>query len=148
MERSYSLSEMTVMAGTDLRKALQPLSRRLRRLMRSFARSQDGNILVFTGLAIVPMMISIGAGIDYSRALSTQAQLQAAADSTILTLAQIGDAMTPSQLQAQARQLPRRYQGAEAAEALVGLKLRRRGIAQAAPVSQEIGTPPQVPLCA
>ena len=90
------------MAGTDLRKALQPLSRRLRRLMRSFARNQDGNLLVFTGLAIVPMMISIGAGIDYSRALSVQAQLQAAADSTILTLAQTGDTMTPAQLQAQA----------------------------------------------
>jgi Flp pilus assembly protein TadG len=70
-----------------------------------FARAEDGNISLLTSMAVIPLMVFIGVGIDYSRILNAQTGLQASIDSAVLTLAQTGKSMTAQQLQTQAQTL-------------------------------------------
>ena len=60
---------------------------------------------MMTGLAFIPMMIFVSAGVDYGRILSAQTALQAAADSAALNIAQTGSNLTASQMQTQAQTL-------------------------------------------
>ena len=60
---------------------------------------------MITGLAFIPLMIFISAGVDYDRILSAQTALQAAADSAALSIAQTGSTLTASQMQTQAQTL-------------------------------------------
>lgn len=71
----------------------------------TFSRSESGNISMLTGMAVIPLMVFIGVGVDYSRILNAQAGLQASIDSAVLTLAQTGSSMNATQLQAQAQNL-------------------------------------------
>jgi Flp pilus assembly protein TadG len=75
------------------------------RFGKSFGQSTDGNISMLTALSIVPLMVFMGAGVDYGRVLSAQAGLQASVDSAALTLAQMGSSLTAAQLQQQASTL-------------------------------------------
>ena len=52
--------------------------------LEAFRVARGGNVAVIFGLALVPMVGAVGAGIDYSRANSTKSHLQAAADSAAL----------------------------------------------------------------
>jgi Flp pilus assembly protein TadG len=45
---------------------------------------QKGGLMMIAGLAIVPMTFLVGFGVDYSRAMSLQTQLNAAADAAAL----------------------------------------------------------------
>lgn len=65
------------------RHAFSPL-RALRRLGARLRRDRSGNILIATGLAIIPMVFAVGFGIDYSRAMRLQTKLNAAADAAAL----------------------------------------------------------------
>ncbi|HEY6869902.1 MAG TPA: pilus assembly protein TadG-related protein, partial [Novosphingobium sp.] len=47
-------------------------------------RDRSGNILIVTGLAIIPLVFAVGFGIDYSRAMRLQTKLNAAADAAAL----------------------------------------------------------------
>ena len=75
---------------------------RLHRVVRGFCRAQSGNVAVIFGIAIIPLMVGIGAAIDYSRANSVRADLQAALDSTALMLSKEAASDTSAQLQANA----------------------------------------------
>jgi Flp pilus assembly protein TadG len=47
-------------------------------------RESDGNVAIFFALAIVPVMIAVGAAVDYSKASSSKTSLQAALDASVL----------------------------------------------------------------
>ena len=68
----------------------------------AFARAREGNIAVTFALALVPVIAAAGAAVDYSRANSVKADLQAALDSTALMLAKEASSDTYSQLQTNA----------------------------------------------
>ena len=56
----------------------------LRKLVRRLRRDSAGNILMMTGLAIIPLAFATGFGLDYSRAERSRTQLNAAADAAAL----------------------------------------------------------------
>jgi len=68
----------------------------------SFARAREGNVALTFGLAAVPLIIGVGAAIDYSRANSVQSSLQAALDSTALMLSRDAATLSNSALQSKA----------------------------------------------
>src|SRR5487761_1127737 len=51
---------------------------------RSFFRLVKGNVSIIFAAAMLPAMLMIGTGVDYSRALITHAQLQEALDTAVL----------------------------------------------------------------
>ena len=62
-------------------------SLRMRRSIAAFARSNDGNIAILFGIAVIPIISFVGAAVDYTRANSARSAMQAALDSTALMLA-------------------------------------------------------------
>src|SRR5262245_50490365 len=64
-----------------------PLIGHLREKLRSFRSAQGGNLAIIFGLALIPAVGITGAAVDYSRANSIKADIQAALDSTSLMLA-------------------------------------------------------------
>lgn len=58
----------------------------LRSGVRSFARNARGNVAVLFGLAIIPILLSIGAGVDYGRALIVRERMVNAADEAALAI--------------------------------------------------------------
>ena len=54
------------------------------RLIRSLARNDKGAVAIIFGLMIIPLVLAIGVGVDYSRAVQFKAQLQAATDNSAL----------------------------------------------------------------
>jgi Flp pilus assembly protein TadG len=60
------------------------------RLLHNFARRTDGSVVPLLGLALVPLVTAIGSAVDYSRANSVKASLQAALDSALLAGAKDG----------------------------------------------------------
>ena len=61
-------------------------SSRIRRLIAAFGRSNDGNIAILFGIAVIPIITFVGAAVDYTRAVSARSSMQAALDSTALML--------------------------------------------------------------
>ena len=55
-----------------------------------FGPDRQGSVAVIFGLALVPLMLTIGAAVDYARLSSAQSGLQAALDSAVLTGAGVG----------------------------------------------------------
>ena len=70
--------------------------------LRSFARARDGNVAITFAILLVPILAAAGAAIDYSRANSVRADMQAALDSTALMLSKEAATDTASQLQTNA----------------------------------------------
>jgi Flp pilus assembly protein TadG len=64
----------------------QTLIDRLLAGWRRFRAARDGNVVITFALAIVPVVGFVGAAVDYSRANSAKAAMQAAVDSTALFL--------------------------------------------------------------
>jgi Flp pilus assembly protein TadG len=58
----------------------------LRRQALQFGADRRGNVAIIFGLAAIPLIGAVGAAVDYSRASSTRAAMQAAVDSTALML--------------------------------------------------------------
>jgi Flp pilus assembly protein TadG len=54
--------------------------RALFRLIRRFSRDRNGNVALMFGITLVPLLMAVGAGIDYSMATRMKAKLQSAAD--------------------------------------------------------------------
>jgi Flp pilus assembly protein TadG len=65
----------------------QPAVVRLQSLLGRFGRSEQGNIAMLFGIAVVPIITFVGAAIDYTRANTARSSMQAAMDSTSLMLA-------------------------------------------------------------
>jgi Flp pilus assembly protein TadG len=59
---------------------------RLRMTLRKFCTGQGGNIIIPFALLLVPIMGAVGAAVDYSRASSDRASMQAAVDAAALIL--------------------------------------------------------------
>ncbi len=64
-----------------------------------FLRSEKGNVSMFFGFGLIPIIGMAGASIDYLTASKLKTQLQAAADSAALSLAHEARAATAAQLQ-------------------------------------------------
>jgi Flp pilus assembly protein TadG len=66
--------------------------------IRSFRRSTSGNVAMIFGLALIPVLGMVGAGVDYSRAANLRARLQAAADAAAVgAIAKTSAAYTAAQ---------------------------------------------------
>jgi Flp pilus assembly protein TadG len=65
----------------------QPAVVRLQSLLGRFGRSEQGNIAMLFGIAVVPIITFVGAAVDYTRANTARSSMQAAMDSTSLMLA-------------------------------------------------------------
>ena len=70
----------------------------------TFWRDRRGNVSILFALSIVPIVGFVGAAVDYSRANSVKAAMQAAADATSLMLSKDAAALTNGQLQAKANE--------------------------------------------
>jgi Flp pilus assembly protein TadG len=73
----------------------------MRSLWNLFLRSRDGSVAIIAALAIIPMSLLIGAGVDYGMAADRQAQLEGYADAAALS-AVTPTMMTENNSQAQA----------------------------------------------
>ena len=81
---------------------IEDLLASLQQVWRRFARAQSGNVLLTFTLALIPIMGFVGAAVDYSRANSDKAAMQAAIDATALMLAKTAATMTSTQISQQA----------------------------------------------
>ena len=64
--------------------AIQSLINRLRTRLRAFGKDKDGHVVLTFALATIPIIGFVGAAVDYSRANSDRAAMQAAIDATAL----------------------------------------------------------------
>lgn len=75
---------------------------KFRELCRSFRDERKGNVAITFALAILPVIGTVGAAIDYSRANSIKASLQNALDATALMLSRDAATLSSSDLQTKA----------------------------------------------
>lgn len=64
----------------------------------AFSRSQDGNVAMIFGLLLIPIVGTIGAAVDYSRANSVRSAMQAALDATALLLSKDASSINAKEL--------------------------------------------------
>jgi Flp pilus assembly protein TadG len=76
---------------------------KLRSALRDFCIARGGNVAIMFALATLPIIGGVGAAVDYSRANSVRADLQAALDSTALMLSREASTDSNTQLQANAQ---------------------------------------------
>jgi Flp pilus assembly protein TadG len=69
------------------------------KLFKRFLKSQSGNVAIFFGLSLVPMVVAAGVAIDMSRVSATHTQIQAALDSAALSAAVAKDATEAQRIQ-------------------------------------------------
>jgi Flp pilus assembly protein TadG len=81
---------------------LRQISTTLRHKTAQFVQNRDGNVAMLFGLALLPIMATTGAAIDYSRASDARTQLQSALDSTALAVAKTSPLLTDAQLRTEA----------------------------------------------
>ncbi|MBS0255996.1 MAG: hypothetical protein JSS36_12530 [Proteobacteria bacterium] len=72
------------MSQNSFRAARTPLGRIFARL-RALAADTTGNVLMWTGLSIIPMMFVFGFSLDYARAERARTLMNAAADAAVLS---------------------------------------------------------------
>jgi Flp pilus assembly protein TadG len=78
--------------------AITDFSDKLRNALRLFGRAERGNVVLLFSLAVLPVMGLVGAAVDYSRANSDKAAMQAAVDATALMLSKTVATMTSTQM--------------------------------------------------
>jgi Flp pilus assembly protein TadG len=78
--------------------AYQTFFDRLSEQVRRFRTAERGHIVMTFALATVPVMGFVGSAVDYSRANSAKAAMQAAVDSTALMLSKDAQTLTTAQL--------------------------------------------------
>ncbi len=59
----------------------------IKKALSSFTKDKSGNIAIFTAFALLPLMISVGAAIDYSRVVQIRGKLTQSADAALLSAA-------------------------------------------------------------
>jgi Flp pilus assembly protein TadG len=77
--------------------------RNLARALARFARASDGNIAITFAIALIPMLAFVGAAVDFSRANSIKASMQAALDATALMVSKNAASLTSAQVQTAAQ---------------------------------------------
>lgn len=78
------------------------LFNRFRKLAHELRTANRGNVTITFALATIPIVGFVGAAVDYSRANSVKAAMQAASDSTALMLSKIVTGMNASDIQTKA----------------------------------------------
>ena len=76
--------------------------RSLRAAAARFVPAREGNVAMMFAIALVPMIVVVGGGVDYARIKMTETGLQDAADATATMLSKSASDMTNSQMQQQA----------------------------------------------
>src|SRR6185436_7998076 len=66
--------------------------------LRNFGKAERGNVAITFTLALIPIIGFVGAAVDYSRANADKAAMQAAVESTALTLSKEAQNLTSTQL--------------------------------------------------
>ena len=71
------------------------------KLLTKFSHDNRGNLAVIAAVSLLPMLIAVGAAIDYSRVYNTQAKMASALDSALLSAAKSlsSGAITDNQVQ-------------------------------------------------
>ncbi|MEO8301705.1 MAG: TadE/TadG family type IV pilus assembly protein, partial [Rhizomicrobium sp.] len=72
--------------------------------VRAFLRSERGNIAIMFGIALIPLMIGAGAGLDFARAMMVRQQMAEALDAAALAIGS-----TPGLNSAGAQALAQKY---------------------------------------
>jgi uncharacterized protein YegL len=75
---------------------------KLRQGWRKFCAAQGGNVIITFTLSTIPVIGFVGAAVDFSRATSAKAAMQAAVDSTALMLSKDATGLTTAQLNTKA----------------------------------------------
>lgn len=78
------------------------MSFHISRLLRALAGDRRGTVAVMFALALLPMLMAIGAAVDYSMAANVRTHLQSATDAAAIQLCQAPTTATSAELQAQA----------------------------------------------
>jgi Flp pilus assembly protein TadG len=78
--------------------AAYALIQNLRACWRKFAAAKGGNVVLTFALTAVPVFGLVGAAVDYSRANSAKAAMQAAVDATALMLSKEASTLTTAQM--------------------------------------------------
>jgi Flp pilus assembly protein TadG len=78
---------------------IQELYSRSRQKLRNFGLARSGNVAITFAFISLPIIGGVGVAVDYSRANLVKASMQAALDSTALTLAKNAGTLTAAQLQ-------------------------------------------------
>jgi Flp pilus assembly protein TadG len=84
-------------------RAIQLAFRRLARAWIRFQHDRRGGVALTFALALIPILASVGAAVDYSRANALKADLQSALDSTALMVSKNAASLTASALQTSAQ---------------------------------------------
>src|SRR6266851_3010422 len=82
--------------------AAKHICEKLRRIWWMLQGARGGNVLLTFSLALVPIVGAVGAAVDYSRANSDKAAMQAAVDATALMLSKNVASLTSSQIDQEA----------------------------------------------
>src|SRR5215470_11553267 len=77
---------------------IQTLFNRLRARLQTFRKDEGGHVVLTFALATIPIIGFVGAAVDYSRANSDKAAMQAAIDATALMLSKTAANLTQAQL--------------------------------------------------
>src|SRR5436309_4760919 len=78
---------------------------RFRKLVRELRTANGANVTVTFALATIPMVGFVGTAVDYSRANSVKAAMQAASDSAALMLSKQAQTLTTAQLNQKALEI-------------------------------------------
>jgi Flp pilus assembly protein TadG len=68
------------------------------RHVRTFGRARDGNVALWFALMLLPLLLAVGAAIDYARAATLRAKLQQATDAAILAVAPLAAKKSDAEL--------------------------------------------------
>jgi Flp pilus assembly protein TadG len=76
---------------------------RAQQLLKRFARADGGNIAITFALAILPVVMFVGAAVDYTRVNKARTEIQAAMDSTALMISKDATSLTQDQITSRAK---------------------------------------------
>ena len=66
-------------------------------MFKKFIKDRNGNFAIMFSFVAVPLLLGVGLAVDYTNVLRIKKQLQAAADSAVLAVAQMGDTISDAQ---------------------------------------------------
>jgi Flp pilus assembly protein TadG len=89
-------AQMILVAGAQMN--LKHVSAKLKHALLKLRRADGGNVVITFSLALLPIVGLVGAAVDYSRANSDKAAMQAAVDATALMLSKTVANMTTTQM--------------------------------------------------
>src|SRR5438874_2222787 len=84
--------------GHGAQMNLKIVAAKLKHALLNLRRADSGNVVITFSLALLPIVGLVGAAVDYSRANSDKAAMQAAVDATALMLSKNAASLTSTQL--------------------------------------------------